>query len=221
MNSTIIISLVVGYLLGSIPSAVWFGKIFRKLDVREYGSRNAGLTNTFRVFGWKVAVPVAVVDLGKGVAAPLIALVYFSESEWAPFLAGLAAIVGHSFTCFAQFRGGKGVLTALGVFLVLAWKPAIIAFAVFVLVVYLSRYISLGSICAVAALGVALSVVYAMGERSGADTALLATGWAVAILVVVKHRPNIERLRAGTESRFSFRSAPTVARNRENKGERQ
>ncbi len=205
MNSLIVFNLLTGYLLGSIPSAVWFGKAFRKMDVREYGSRNAGLTNTIRVFGWKMAVPVAVVDLGKGVAAPLLAISTNPTSEWAPFLAGLAAILGHSFTCFAGFRGGKGVLTALGVFLVLAWQQALIAFALFVVVVSLTRYVSLGSIVAVVALVISLTIDYLTGEGGGSQLALLVTGWSVAILVIVKHRPNIQRLLAGTESRFGTR----------------
>lgn len=201
---SIILSLVIAYLLGSIPSAVWFSKLFAQIDIREHGSKNAGLTNTFRVLGWKPALPVVFLDLGKGIAAPYIAykLSYgTASSEWLPMAAGIVAILGHSFTCMAGFRGGKGVLTALGVFLFLAWFQALIAFVVWLAVTFTTRYVSLGSILACLALGLMVTLRY-LSESNFSNLLILCSGWLVASFVIFKHRSNVTRLLKGTENRF-------------------
>jgi len=198
-------SLLIGYLLGSIPSAVWFGKLIGGIDVREHGSKNPGLTNTLRLLGWKAAAPVAVFDLGKGILAPIVARHLAPEVEWLPAAAGGLAILGHSFTCFAGFRGGKGVLTALGIFLALAWPEALGAFAIWSLITWRTRYVSLASIVASAGLAVALSIHALLRPELLEPRILAIAGTAVALFVAVKHRANIARLRAGTENRWGDR----------------
>lgn len=193
-----ILSLVAAYLIGSIPSAVWVSRLLYKTDIREHGSKNAGLTNIFRVFGWKPALPVAIIDLSKGILAPCLAI-QLSGGVWLPLLAGFMVIFGHSFTCFAGFRGGKGVLTALGVFLCLAPLEALAAFGVWLLVTLPTRYVSLGSIAAALALGIFLSVSAVMGN---VHWNVVVTGWLVGVFVIFKHRANIVRLLNGTENRF-------------------
>lgn len=201
---SIILSVIIAYLLGSIPSAVWFSRLFAGIDIREHGSKNAGLTNTFRVLGWKPALPVVFFDLGKGIAAPYIAYTLSQgtpTADWLPMVAGIVAIIGHSFTCMAGFRGGKGVLTALGVFLFLAWVEALIAFGVWILVTFTTRYVSLGSILACFALGLLVTYRYYV-EATLSNILILITGWLVASFVIFKHRSNVSRLLNGTENRF-------------------
>lgn len=197
-----ILSLFIAYFLGSIPSAVWVAKISHGIDIREHGSRNAGLTNVFRVLGWKPALPVVFLDLGKGMLAPWIAQMLVPEHNWFPLMAGVLAIVGHSFTCLAGFRGGKGVLTALGVFLFLAPIPALLAFSLWILLVWITGFVSVGSIFACLSLGVFLTVEFFLGT---AHWSLLLCGWTVALFVIYKHKTNIVRLRQGTENRFGKR----------------
>ncbi|HXP90854.1 MAG TPA: glycerol-3-phosphate 1-O-acyltransferase PlsY [Fibrobacteria bacterium] len=226
---TVWLAIPLCYLLGSIPSAVWVSRIFSGLDIREHGSRNAGLTNVYRVLGWKPALPVALVDFAKGLGAVLLGA-WWSRFEWGStnetfaLGCGLAAIVGHTFTVFAGFRGGKGVLTAMGVFVGIAPVPALVAFAVWLVVLRRSGFVSLASILAALALGLlntSLVVIHLLGYAAATsvagalswssvglelvrhgDTNLFLLSWAVAIFVVWKHRPNIRRLRAGTEYRF-------------------
>jgi len=226
---TVWLAIPLCYLLGSIPSAIWVSRIFSGLDIREHGSRNAGLTNVYRVLGWKPALPVALVDFAKGLCAVLLGA-WWSRMEWGStnetfaLGCGLAAIVGHTFTVFAGFRGGKGVLTAMGVFVGIAPVPALAAFAVWLVVLRRSGFVSLASILAALALGIfnTALVVFHLLEYAAAtsvagtlswgsvggelvrhgDTNLFLLSWAVAFFVVWKHRPNIRRLRAGTEFRF-------------------
>lgn len=198
------LAIVVAYLLGCIPSAVWFSRLFAGIDIREHGSKNAGLTNTFRVLGWKPALPVIFFDLGKGIAAPYVAYQLSAGTdlvEWLPMAAGMTAILGHSFTCMAGFRGGKGVLTALGVFLFLAWAEALIAFGVWLVITFTTRYVSLASILACIALGMAVTSRY-LQDPSFSHLLIMITGWLVSVFVTYKHRSNIKRLMNGTENRF-------------------
>lgn len=203
MNS--LLTLPLAYLLGSIPTAVWVAKAWKKIDIREHGSKNAGLTNVFRVLGWKPALPVVFVDLAKGFLAPFLALqVDGGVHPWLPFVAGLLAILGHSFTCFAGFRGGKGVLTAMGVFLALHPVLALTCFSFWVILTVSTKYVSVGSIGActllpiLATLGFATSLPFP-GE---VDAGVLALSWLVGIFVIVKHKANMVRLWNGTENGF-------------------
>lgn len=186
---------------------MWVSKAWKKIDIREHGSKNAGLTNVFRVLGWKPALPVIAVDLGKGMLAPYIALqmVKGNPSEaWIPLVAGLLAIIGHSFTVLAGFRGGKGVLTAMGVFSTLSPVAALLSFSVWIALTFSTGFVSLGSIGGCATLGVLLTYGFFQPESfiGSVHPGLLATGWAVAVFVIVKHKANIKRLLNGTENGF-------------------
>jgi len=228
---TIWLALPLCYLLGSIPTAVWVSRLFAGIDIREHGSHNAGLTNVYRVLGWKPAVPVALVDLLKGLAAVLIGLAW-SKSAWHmphghqtfALGCGVAAVIGHSFTVFAGFRGGKGVLTTLGVFTGVSAAPALVAFAFWGLVLKRTGYVSLASILAAGFFAVLETIVFALHAIQVAAQIstggvlcwysllgtlvtrghmnLLILSWITAVFVIWKHRANIVRLRNGTEYRF-------------------
>ena len=209
-------------MLGSIPSAIWIAKLAKgkDFDIRDYGSKNAGLTNTFRVLGWKPALPVVFLDLLKGFFSPWIAMKLFEMqvaaggadySAWLPLVAGILVILGHSFTCFAGFRGGKGVLAALGVFLALCPFTALTAFAVWIILTASTKYVSVGSIGAC----IVLAAVSVMGylklpfPPEEISLGLMITCILVAVFVIVKHKSNIKRLLNGTENGFgSKRKTP-------------
>jgi len=196
-------ALPIAYILGSIPSAVWVAKIYKGIDIREHGSKNAGLTNVFRVLGWKPAIPVILVDLSKGFFAVYIALL-LNHYEWLPITAGLLAIFGHSFTCMAGFRGGKGVLTALGVFLRLQPVLALTCFAFWGLLFAATKYVSVASIGACALLGVLATFGYfsEILPVYKLDIYVLVLSWLVSVFVIVKHKANMVRLWNGTENGF-------------------
>lgn len=212
--------LVLSYLIGSIPSSVWLGKLFKGIDVREHGSGNAGMTNAYRVLGWKIALGVGAMDFLKG----FIAAYYFSrlvmgfEGEPVVFyetwkveyffrvIAGLTAVFGHMFPLFAGFRGGKGVMTACGMLYGVAIVSTIsvsIAFLTFVGLVWSTRYVSLASVtAAVLYPSILLFMRYQMDMY--VDGSLLVLASAVAFGIVVKHHSNIKRLLQGKENRISF-----------------
>ena len=203
-------------MLGSIPSAIWIAKIAKgkDFDIRNYGSKNAGLTNTFRVLGWKPALPVVFLDLLKGFFGPWIAMKLCetgADKAWVPLVAGLLVILGHSFTCFAGFRGGKGVLAALGVFLALCPFTALAAFGVWIVLTVSTKYVSVGSIGACIALGAFAVMGYLKLPFPPDDInlGLMITCLIVAVFVIVKHKSNIKRLLNGTENGFgSKRKTP-------------
>jgi len=153
-------------------------------------------------------LPVVIVDLCKGMLAPYIAMQMMEPGQtWLPLLAGILAIVGHSFTCFAGFRGGKGVLTAMGVFSTLSPVSALLSFAVWIAATVSTGFVSLGSILGCLTLGILFSIgFFVPGSFIGnIHMGLLITGWAVAIFVIVKHKANIRRLLNGTENGFKKR----------------
>jgi len=202
-------ALPIAYLLGSIPTALWVSKIYKGIDIREHGSKNAGLTNVFRVLGWKPAIPVIIVDLSKGFFATFIAKQLLNMEicdfyQWLPIAAGLLAILGHSFTCMAGFRGGKGVLTTLGVFLALQPAVALTCFAFWGILFAATKYVSVASIGAC----LMLMILAAFGFFSElllvfkTDIYVLILSWLVAIFVIVKHKANMVRLWNGTENGF-------------------
>ncbi|HMO33905.1 MAG TPA: glycerol-3-phosphate 1-O-acyltransferase PlsY [Lacibacter sp.] len=201
--------LLLAYLLGSIPTALWVSKLFFGIDIRDHGSRNMGASNTFRVLGPVYGVVVLVIDLLKGVAAVQLVR-YLPETAWMAsepalwqLLLGLTAVAGHVFPLFAGFRGGKGVATLFGV--VVAMQPwiALLSVLAFVLVVALTRYISLGSLT-----GVAVFTACVWFAWQEADPLLKWFSAGAALLVVWLHRGNIRRLWKGTENKFSFRKRP-------------
>jgi glycerol-3-phosphate acyltransferase PlsY len=192
-----------GYLLGSIPFGYLLVRARSGGDVRAMGSGNIGATNVARAAGWSIGIATLVLDAAKGFFAVWL-IGHFSDGNIRFMMyAGLAAILGHVFPLWLKFSGGKGVATTLGVFLMICWPAVAVGVAVFAIVVIFWRYVSLASVSAAAALPLLVYVLYAPGH---APPVALSTGTLLAaILVIVKHRDNIERLMAGTEPRFELR----------------
>lgn len=205
INLSNIIVLLAAYLVGSIPSAVWVGRTFYNTDVREYGSGNAGATNTFRVLGVRAGIPVLLMDVAKGFIAVQLAVWMGSylpgtQQEVNFKLAlGISALLGHLFPVYVGFRGGKGVATLLGVLIAVQPQAAMICAGVFLLLFLSTQYVSLSSMAAAIAYPFSIMIVY---KETIATVNIFAM--AVAILVLVTHQRNIERLLKGTESRVRF-----------------
>jgi glycerol-3-phosphate acyltransferase PlsY len=195
MNATAALLVGVAYLLGSLSFAVLLVRRATGKDIRTEGSGNAGATNVLRSHGKALALAVAALDIGKGAAAVLLVRLATADSRYAA-AAGFAAVLGHVFPVFYGFRGGKGVATAVGAFLALAPLATLVCVAVFVAVIALTRYVSVGSMIAI----VLLPPV--AGGLFHASPPIVAAAAATAILVVLKHRENLKRLAAGTERKL-------------------
>lgn len=201
----IILSLLLAYVLGSIPTAVWVGKIFYNTDVREFGSGNAGATNTFRVLGKVAGIPVLLIDCLKGLAA--VNLTHFFAEEPISNAAfvnyqlalGIAAVIGHIFPIFAGFRGGKGIATLLGVMLAIHHEGALLSLLVFVIVFAVTKYVSLGSMTAALSFPFVIVLVFQNTVPS-----LIVFSMFIAILVLITHQKNIERLIQREESKANI-----------------
>ena len=189
----VLLWLAAAYLLGSIPTGLLLGKAYG-IDVRKEGSGNIGATNLYRTVGRKVGVITLVGDCFKGLVPVMAARAWGLGAEQVAWV-GLAAFCGHVFSVFLRFKGGKGVATALGVFLALSPLAVAIAVGVFAVLVLKWRYVSLGSICAAAVMPLAVSLL-------GGNRVLLLVTALIALSVIVKHHENIKRLVAGTESKF-------------------
>ena len=194
-------SFVFGYLLGSIPFGYLLVRAFRGSDVRATGSGNIGATNVARTSPL-LGVATLVLDAAKGLAAVLVVSSIYPQVRLVPFIAALAAVCGHVFPAWLKFRGGKGVATGLGSFILLTPKAILVALGIFLAVAAVFRYISLASITAAAWLPLVALLVRETDKPS--ETALLASGSA---LIIVKHHQNIRRLLTGTEPRFHFKRA--------------
>lgn len=197
---------VVAYVFGSIPTAVWFGKGFHGVDVREYGSGNAGATNTFRVLGPKAGAIVMVIDILKGWTATnlpylmdhaLVGASHMPRFVNLQLALGVLAVVGHLFPLFAGFRGGKGVATLFGMVLAIHAPAALICITVFILTLLITHYVSLSSILAGFSFPFSIAFVFKTTIPS-----VLIYGVAVCILILVTHQKNIERLLKGHESKI-------------------
>jgi glycerol-3-phosphate acyltransferase PlsY len=195
------LALVASYLLGAIPTSHLASRLFAKIDLREHGSGNLGATNLYRVLGWKYAIPVALFDIAKGAIPVLVFAPRATDSQLFALACGVAAIMGHVFSVFVGFKGGKGVATAAGVMLALTPLALAVAAIVWALLVLLTGYVSLGSIGAAAGLPFA---VYLLERPTTAE--LLWIDAAVAAGVIFLHRRNIQRLIRGTENRFGRRA---------------
>jgi len=189
-----------GYVLGSIPFGYLLVRARSGRDVRAIGSGNIGATNVARTAGLSTGVATLVLDLAKGLFAVWLAGQGSGGNIRIMMYAGLAAILGHVFPVWLKFSGGKGVATALGVFLMISWAAVAAAVAIFAIVVLFWRYVSLGSISAAAALPLLVYLLYAPGHAP--PTAVTAGTLLSSVLIIVKHRNNIERLLSGTEPRF-------------------
>lgn len=202
---TIIGLIIAAYLLGSIPSAVWIGKAFFKTDVRDHGSHNAGATNVLRVLGKKAALPVFVIDAGKGYVAVMISylspLTPFNEPFINLRIALIASVIlGHIFPIFANFRGGKGVATVAGCLIAMAPIPLAFSFLTFVVAFFISHYVSLGSIIAGAMFPIYTCLKFIIFNEPFSPT-LFIFSLIVAGMLLFTHRKNFARLKDGTESK--------------------
>jgi acyl phosphate:glycerol-3-phosphate acyltransferase len=193
---------LVSYLLGSFPSSYIAGRVVRGIDLREHGSGNLGATNTFRVLGARVAAPVMLLDMAKGLVPAALFPQLDGEAAWGWALAyGAAAILGHVFSIYMRFQGGKGVATATGVFAALSPVATGIALVAWLLVLRFGRMVSLASIVAAATLVGALVLTEDRAE-------VLALGVVVAAFVVYRHRSNVGRILRGEEHRFGRPAKP-------------
>ncbi len=194
--------LISAYVLGSIPFGLVVSKMFKNIDIRRFGSGNIGATNVLRKMGARYAVLVLLLDTGKGALAILVAQ-HLKVSTSVILLAGFLVIVGHCFPVFLGFKGGKGVATSLGVLLAVPGflLPTLAVLAFFVIIVMVTRYVSLGSIAS--ALLVPLSfIILHLTDSSNFSMAHIIFGTGIAAIVIFKHRENIQRLVSGTESRI-------------------
>jgi glycerol-3-phosphate acyltransferase PlsY len=197
------LSIILAYLMGSIPTAVWVGKYFYGIDVRNHGSGNAGTTNTLRTLGKKPAIVVMLVDVFKGLLAIripyLIASIPHGSDLFINFqvILGIAAVVGHVFPVFAGFKGGKGIATMFGVLMGVHWESAVLCMAIFFITLMLSHYVSLSSLMASISLPLLIFLAYS------SDDQILLRMFAIAasFTVIATHQKNIQRLVNGTESK--------------------
>lgn len=201
-------ALVLAYLFGSIPTAVWIGQAFYGIDVREYGSGNAGATNTFRVLGKKAGIAVMFLDIFKGYTATnlayLIGLSVTGPQNSVQFVnyqlaLGVTAVMGHLFPVFAGFRGGKGVATLFGMILAVHSPAAMLCVLTFVVVLSITRYVSLSSILAGFTFPLSIIFIFQSPIRS-----VLLYGMCICVLILVTHQKNIERLIKGKESKVNL-----------------
>lgn len=211
------IVIVLSYIAGSIPTSVLLSRLMHGFDIRTKGSGNAGGTNVFRVLGWKSGLFVTLFDIGKGVLATVViarlfwdpSLPFYNRTPFDDFtivqmICGAAAIIGHIWTIFAGFRGGKGIATGAGMLIGIAPTEFAISVAVFLVVFFAWKYVSLGSISAAVAFPATLFVRYNIfGDEISSYKTLIIFSLAVAILLIYSHRQNIKRLIHGTENRIT------------------
>ena len=193
---------VVSYLSGAIPFSYIAGRLFGGIDLREHGSGNLGASNTFRFLGPKVAAGVLVADILKGFLpvyfAPSYAVGHGLSDLWVMYVAGFFAVIGHMFSVFMKFKGGKGIATTAGVFLALSPAAFLGAFLVWLLAMIVTRIVSVASMIGSVALPLMVYLAQELG-LAPEDRSFLVLSFAITIVVLVKHRSNIQRLRAGTE----------------------
>lgn len=229
---TLLAILAVSYIIGSIPTSIMAGKMLKGIDIRQFGSGNAGGTNAFRVLGWKTGLTVTLIDIVKGVVAAVSVVAFFRHHPLDAFpdmnevalrlLAGMSAVIGHVFTVFAGFKGGKGVSTAAGMLIGIAPVSMLMVIGVFLLTVYLSRYVSVASMFAALAFPLIIAIrkyIFELGSgldyyiklfgapvsfHDSLDYHLLIFGLIVALGILYTHRANIRRLLSGTENRLTF-----------------
>lgn len=191
--------LVAAYVVGATPTAYLAGRVARGIDLREHGSRNLGATNVYRVLGWRWAIPVALVDVAKGAIPVALFAPAAGGAAWLAVAFGAAAVLGHMYSPYVRFRGGKGVATAAGMFLALAPLAVALALPLWGACLWLTGYVSLSSLLAAAAFPVLVRLT-----QPAAPPAFWASV-ALAFLIGFAHRSNIRRLLAGTENRFRTR----------------
>jgi len=201
---SILIVIVLSYLAGSIPTAIITSKLILKDDIRNHGSKNAGATNVFRVMGWKPALIVMLIDISKGMAAVLFISQLGGnslDSGSLQIIAGLSAIIGHIWTVFAKFKGGKGVGTAFGVLVSLTPLASLVALVIWIMLVLITRIVSIGSIAAGLVFPLTLLVQrYCFAVEI--ENSLIGLGILLGFMIIITHRANIQRLIKGQEHKF-------------------
>lgn len=211
---SLLTAIIICYLIGAIPSSLWYGKVVRKVDIREHGSGNAGATNTFRVFGWKAGTLVLLIDFGKGLictlfvsqlafsvgSGPVLLYEKWDVESMVLIISGVSAVVGHMFPVYANFSGGKGVATACGMLYGIEPLSISITLALFLIVMLSSHYVSLASITG--------AFVYPFSQlilRYGfdwyIDGSIIIFSSVISLTIIIKHKGNINRLLNGTENR--------------------
>lgn len=190
---------VLSYLFGSIPTGYILFRITEKKDIRSFGSQAIGATNVLRLKGWKSALPVAIFDIAKGFIPVALAFELFPDKRIA-FMSGVLAILGHCFPIFIKFKGGKGVATALGAYLAIAPVSVLLSVTVFLIIVLLTKFVSLGSMMAIASYPV--WVLFLNGNK-----AVVVMSLVVLVLILFKHRENMQRLIRGDERKLGEKAA--------------
>jgi acyl phosphate:glycerol-3-phosphate acyltransferase len=189
------------YIIGSIPSALWLGKLFYNKDIRNFGSNNLGATNSFRVLGKLPGLAVLIIDISKGYLVVICLPIFFPnhnlDKDLFTVILGLVVILGHIFSCFTSFKGGKGVATTLGVIIALNWPTALVSIAIFVTVFLISHYVSLGALIASFCLPFVLILFQGIE-----NVYLLAFTILISLLVILRHKSNILRLIKGNENKM-------------------
>lgn len=204
----LLLMILLSYLVGSIPTSIIASKLLKGIDIREHGSGNAGATNVFRVMGWKAGLSVLIIDIAKGFIPTVVFYkIGMKGVDWQvinlQILAGISAIFGHIWTVFAGFKGGKGVGTGAGMLIGLAPTAVAVGLVVFIIVVAIFRFISLGSI--IAALSVPVTIIFQnYGLEDTFPLQLFILSLFVPALIIYTHRKNIQRLLKGEESKFQF-----------------
>lgn len=199
---SLLLAALLGYLLGAIPFGLIVGRVTRGIDLRDYGSHRTGATNALRTLGLRAAALVFLLDVGKGVAAVVLARILFANDplvEWAAAVAGFAAIVGHNWSVFIRFTGGRGVATSAGALGAMSPWTILILAPIVIGLIWRTRYVSLGSITGGLLAPVITAALWAVGAASGPAIAYAA---ASGLLVTAAHADNIARLRAGTERKI-------------------
>lgn len=209
----IIVGGLIAYLIGSIPTSVWYGKATQGIDIRDYGSGNAGATNTFRTLGKKAGIFVMVIDIFKGFVATSLAYLFVvvdaplstNQLIVCQLIYGFLAVVGHIFPVYERFKGGKGVASLLGMVLAVNTPAALICVVIFLIVFVISKYVSLGSM--IAALSFPILLLMPKFNHDQPNPFLIGFGFLVFMLVVVTHKKNIRRLINGEENKTNLKLA--------------
>lgn len=200
---TIVLAIVIGYIFGSIPSGLVLVKMACGIDIREYGSKNIGTTNVFRTVGARMASIVLVADVFKGVLAVLLVRYLLESNLQLELLTAIAALLGHNYSIFLGFKGGRGVATGLGLILLFMPDVCIFSFTVWLVLVFVTRYVSLGSI-----VGAFITPIVAYMRGYPAELVLFAL--AACVFVIVRHYENMKRLIAGTETKIKKGSMDSI-----------
>ena len=199
---TIIILLILAYVIGSIPSGLWVGKIFYNTDIREHGSGNLGGTNTFRTLGKKAGLIVTIMDILKGTAATLLGYIsVFNTVNVHPLILGIIAVIGHMFPIFAKFKGGKAVATSGGILLAYNWPLFVLLIVGFFIILKITKMVSLTSMI-LSIIALIYSIIYYFTVEK--DWPLIAMLILIAAFIFYRHRSNIERIKNGTEPKVKW-----------------